>query len=57
LVALYYAIAQTVVSILVIFLYQKVQDTLLFVIIIVPLLLIYTLKFYLMNKSNLKLNT
>ncbi|MCV9927436.1 glycosyltransferase family 4 protein [Flavobacterium sp. LS1R49] len=57
LVALYYAIAQIVVSILVIFLYQKVQDTLLFIMIIVPLLLIYTLKFYLINKSNLKLNT
>lgn len=55
LVALYYAIAQIIISILVIFLYQKVQDTLLFVVIIAPLLLIYTLKFYLMNKSNLKL--
>jgi UDP-N-acetylmuramyl pentapeptide phosphotransferase/UDP-N-acetylglucosamine-1-phosphate transferase len=57
LVALYYAIAQIIISILVIFLYQKVQDSLLFVVIIAPLLLIYTLKFYLMNKSNLKLNT
>ncbi|KIC03405.1 UDP-GlcNAc:UDP-phosphate GlcNAc-1-phosphate transferase [Flavobacterium sp. JRM] len=57
LVALYYAIAQIVVSVLVIFLYQKVQDSLLFIVIIVPLLLIYTLKFYLMKKSNLKLNT
>ncbi|OUL63011.1 glycosyltransferase family 4 protein [Flavobacterium sp. AJR] len=57
LVALYYAIAQIVVSVLVIFLYQKIQDSLLFIVIIVPLLLIYTLKFYLMKKSNLKLNT
>lgn len=56
LVALYYAIAQIIVSVLVICLYQKVQDILLFVVIIVPLLLIYTLKFYLMNKNNLKVN-
>nr|WP_315223148.1 glycosyltransferase family 4 protein [uncultured Flavobacterium sp.] len=54
LVAAYYAIAQIVVSALVICLYQKVQDILLLVIVIAPLLLIYTLKFYLLNKSNLK---
>ncbi|WP_409415538.1 MraY family glycosyltransferase [Flavobacterium sp. PS2] len=57
LVALYFAIAQIVISALVIFLYQKVQDMLLFIVIIIPLLLIYTLKFYFMKKSNLKLNT
>ncbi|MCD0473673.1 glycosyltransferase family 4 protein [Flavobacterium sp. EDS] len=56
LVAAYYAIAQIIVSVLVICLYQKVQDILLFIIIIAPLLLLYTLKFYLLNKSNLKLN-
>lgn len=57
LVSLYYAIVQIVVSALVVFLYQKVQDTTLFLIVIVPLLVIYTLKFYLLNKNNLKLNT
>lgn len=56
LVALYYAIAQTIISILVVSLYQKVHDILLFVIIIIPLLLVYSLKFYLLNKTNLKLS-
>ncbi len=55
LVSLYYALAQIGVSILVISLYQKINDYILFPIIIVPLLLVYSLKFYLMNKSNLKL--
>ncbi|WP_029272101.1 glycosyltransferase family 4 protein [Flavobacterium sp. KJJ] len=55
LVSLYYAIVQTAVSALVIFLYQKVNDIVLFVIVLTPLLLLYTLKFYLLNKSNLKL--
>jgi UDP-N-acetylmuramyl pentapeptide phosphotransferase/UDP-N-acetylglucosamine-1-phosphate transferase len=53
LVALYYAIFQILVSSLVVFLYQKVQDALLFVIIITPLLLIYCSKFYLLKKRNL----
>ncbi|MEP6803980.1 MAG: glycosyltransferase family 4 protein [Flavobacterium sp.] len=57
LVSLYYAIVQITVSILVVLLYQKVQDLILFVIIIASLLLIYTLKFYLLNKKDLKLNT
>ncbi|MCV9931266.1 glycosyltransferase family 4 protein [Flavobacterium sp. LS1R47] len=56
LVALYYAIAQTIISIFVVSLYQKVHDILLLVIIITPLLLVYSLKFYLLNKSNLKLS-
>ncbi|TDO77453.1 UDP-N-acetylmuramyl pentapeptide phosphotransferase/UDP-N-acetylglucosamine-1-phosphate transferase [Flavobacterium chryseum] len=56
LVSLYYAIAQVIVSALVICLYQKVPDVVLFVIVIAPLLLIYTLKFYLLNKNNLKVN-
>ena len=56
LVSLYYALAQIVVSVLVIYFYQKVQDLFLFVFIITPLLLIYTLKFYLLNKNNLKVN-
>ncbi|MBF4507160.1 glycosyltransferase family 4 protein [Flavobacterium sp. JLP] len=55
LVSLYYAIVQSAVSALVIFLYQKVNDIVLFVIVLTPLLLLYTLKFYLLNKSNLKL--
>jgi UDP-N-acetylmuramyl pentapeptide phosphotransferase/UDP-N-acetylglucosamine-1-phosphate transferase len=56
LVSLYYALAQIAVSVLVIFLYQKVQDIILFVLVLAPLLLIYILKFYLLNKNNLKLN-
>ncbi|WP_291142769.1 MraY family glycosyltransferase [Flavobacterium sp. UBA7680] len=56
LVSLYYAIVQTGISFLVIFLYQKVQDLILFVIVIVPLLLIYSLKFYLLRKNNLRLS-
>lgn len=55
LVSLYYAIAQSAVSALVIFLYQKFNDILLFVIVLSPLLLLYTIKFYLLNKSDLKL--
>ncbi|MDQ8014882.1 MAG: glycosyltransferase family 4 protein [Flavobacterium nitrogenifigens] len=55
LVSLYYALAQIGVSILVISLYQKISDYILFAIIIVPLLLVYSFKFYLINKSNLKL--
>ncbi|OOV18367.1 glycosyltransferase family 4 protein [Flavobacterium sp. LM4] len=56
LVALYYALAQIMVSVLVIFLYHKVHEIVIFVIIIIPLVLIYTLKFYLLRKNNLKLN-
>lgn len=56
LVSLYYALAQIVISVLVIYFYQKVQDLVLFVFIITPLLLVYTLKFYLLNKNNLKVN-
>jgi UDP-N-acetylmuramyl pentapeptide phosphotransferase/UDP-N-acetylglucosamine-1-phosphate transferase len=56
LVSLYYALAQIVVSVLVIYFYQKVQDLILFVFIITPLLLLYTLKFYLLNKNNLKVD-
>ena len=56
LVSLYYAIVQAGISFLVIFLYQQVQDVILFVIVIVPLLLIYSLKFYLLRKNNLRLS-
>lgn len=55
LVSLYYAIVQTAVSVFVIFLYQKVNHIVLILIVVSPLLLLYTLKFYLLNKSNLKL--
>ncbi len=57
LVSLYYAIAQVGISVLVVLLYQEVNDILLFAIVITPLILIYTSKFYLLSKSNLKLNT
>lgn len=56
LVAAYYAVAQIIVSVLVICLYQKVHDVVLFVIILLPLITIYTLKFYLLNKNKLKTN-
>lgn len=55
LVSLYYALTQIGVSILVISLYQKISEYILFIIIIIPLLLVYSLKFYLINKRNLKL--
>ncbi|WP_281231881.1 MraY family glycosyltransferase [Flavobacterium gelatinilyticum] len=55
LVSLYYGVVQIVVSILVILLYQKINDYILFAIIIIPLLLMYSIKFYLINKSNLRL--
>ncbi|OXA81446.1 UDP-N-acetylmuramyl pentapeptide phosphotransferase/UDP-N-acetylglucosamine-1-phosphate transferase [Flavobacterium aquidurense] len=54
-VAVYYALAQILISILVVFLYQKVQDVILFLIVIVPLLFVYSSKFYLLNKINLRL--
>lgn len=56
LVAAYYAVAQIMVSVLVIWLYQKVHDVVLFVIIVLPLIALYTLKFYLLNKNKLKTN-
>ncbi|MEO8236804.1 MAG: glycosyltransferase family 4 protein [Flavobacterium sp.] len=56
LVSLYYALAQILVSVLVVFLYHKVQEVVIFVIIIPPLVLVYILKFYFLKKSDLKLN-
>ena len=56
LVAAYYAVAQIIVSVLVICFYQKVHDLVLFLMIILPLLALYTLKFYLLNKNRLKVN-
>jgi UDP-N-acetylmuramyl pentapeptide phosphotransferase/UDP-N-acetylglucosamine-1-phosphate transferase len=56
LVSLYYAVVQIGISALVIFLYKKnVGEILLFIIVIAPLLLVYTSKFYLLSKRNLKL--
>ena len=57
LVAAYYALVQIIISVLVIVLYQKVNDVLLFLIVILPLLFVYTLKFYLLNKHALKFNS
>lgn len=54
LVSLIYALVQTGVSFLVISLYQKVQDSIIFLIVILPLLFIYSTKFYLLNKNNLR---
>jgi len=56
LVSLLYALVQAGISLIAIFLYQKVQDEIIFVIVILPLLLLYSLKFYLLKKSNLRLN-
>lgn len=55
-VAVYYAVAQIIISTVVICLYQKVHDLILFVIILLPLIAMYTLKFYLLNKNRLKAN-
>jgi UDP-N-acetylmuramyl pentapeptide phosphotransferase/UDP-N-acetylglucosamine-1-phosphate transferase len=55
LVSLYYAVVQITISIVVIVLYQKVNDLVLFAIVVVPLLFVYSIKFYLINKNNLKL--
>jgi len=55
LVSLFYALTQGTVSFLVINLYQKIQAEILFLIVIVPLLFIYSSKFYLLNKISLKL--
>ncbi|MTH17519.1 glycosyltransferase family 4 protein [Flavobacterium sp. LC2016-01] len=55
LVALFYALMQTAISLLVVFLYHKVQDLIIFLIIILPLLCIYSSKFYLLNKNNLQI--
>lgn len=56
LVAAYYSIVQVLVSALVICLYQKVSEVVLFTIVILPLLVLYSLKFYLLSKNNLRTN-
>ena len=55
LVSLFYALVQTGVSFFVITLYNKVEDLFLFLIVLIPLLFVYTSKFYLISKNNLKL--
>lgn len=55
-VALIYAMAQVIISFSVVFLYHKLQAFALFVIVIVPLALIYSLKFSMIKKSSLKIN-
>lgn len=57
LVSFFYALAQIAVSILVIVLYQKMADLVIFTIVIIPLLLVYSVKFYLLRESNLRLNS
>ena len=56
-VSFFYALVQVAVSILVIMLYQKVADIIIFTIVIIPLLLVYSVKFYLLRESNLRLNS
>ena len=53
-VAAFYALAQIIVSVLVVVLYQKVSDATLFLVLILPLILLYSVKFYLLKKSGLK---
>ncbi|BDU23571.1 glycosyltransferase family 4 protein [Flavobacterium sp. GSB-24] len=55
LVALLYGLIQAAISLLVVSLYQKNNDLIIFIIVILPLLIIYSFKFYLLNKSNLRL--
>lgn len=55
LVSLYYALIQIAISALVISLYQKVNDLILFGLVIIPLLFVYSIKFYLLSKNNLRL--
>lgn len=54
-VSVIYAVIQSVISAIVIFLYDKLQAITLFVVIIVPLVLIYSLKFYMIRKASLKI--
>jgi len=55
LVALFYALMQSGISFLVITMYQKIDDLIIFISIVMPLILIYSSKFYLLNRNNLKL--
>jgi UDP-N-acetylmuramyl pentapeptide phosphotransferase/UDP-N-acetylglucosamine-1-phosphate transferase len=55
-VALIYAIAQSIVSVLVVFLYQKIDAVLVIVLITLPLMIVYSLKFYMIRKASLKIS-
>jgi UDP-N-acetylmuramyl pentapeptide phosphotransferase/UDP-N-acetylglucosamine-1-phosphate transferase len=55
LVSFLYAIMQAGISFLVVFLYHKIEGLIIFAIIILPLLCLYSLKFYLLNKNDLRL--
>lgn len=56
LVAMYYAIAQILVSAVVIMCYKHIEDAILILMVICPLTLLYMVKFYLLNKMNVKWN-
>lgn len=51
LIAAFYGMVQIIVSVMVLGLYQNVSDFILFGLVIVPLLLIYCVKFYLLHKK------
>ena len=51
LIAAFYGMVQVIVSVMVLGLYQNVSDFILFGLVIVPLLLIYCMKFYLLHKK------
>lgn len=55
-VSLIYAIIQSIISFTVIFLYHKLDAPTLFIVIILPLVLIYSAKFYMLKKASLKLS-
>lgn len=55
LVALLYGLIQIAISFLIVSLYQKVNDEFIFLLVILPLLVTYSLKFYLLKKNNLRL--
>jgi UDP-N-acetylmuramyl pentapeptide phosphotransferase/UDP-N-acetylglucosamine-1-phosphate transferase len=55
LVALIYGLIQVVISFLVFTCYQKIDDVIIFLMVIPPLLIIYSFKFYLLHKNNLRL--
>ena len=55
-VSLIYAILQSIISVAVILLYHKFDWLTLFMIIILPLVLVYSAKFYMMKKASLKIS-
>jgi UDP-N-acetylmuramyl pentapeptide phosphotransferase/UDP-N-acetylglucosamine-1-phosphate transferase len=55
-VSLVYAVLQIIISAAVILLYQKIDALILFIIIILPLVLLYSAKFYMIKKASLKLS-